>query len=55
TYKEEPWEGNPLLEGSGKGWNAERMHHVDLHRTGEKSWVASVDGWKRSTRIHFGY
>lgn len=55
TYKEEPWEGNPFLKGSGKGWNAQEMHHVDLHRTGKKRWMASVDGWRRSTRIHFGY
>lgn len=33
-----------LLEGSGHGWNANRMHHVDLHSSNNDGWMAAVDG-----------
>jgi hypothetical protein len=36
-------EAVPLLRGSGAGWNATAMHHLDLHRT-DDGWVAFVDG-----------
>jgi hypothetical protein len=36
----------PILAGSGNGWNAGGMHHVDLHYSDEtKMWNACVDGW----------
>lgn len=35
----------PVLSGSGSGWNADAMHHIDLHRHGE-GWVAFVDGYR---------
>lgn len=43
-YEEQPIAENPLLEPSGSGWNAHRMHHLDLHRTGPESWIGFTDG-----------
>lgn len=42
TYAESPL-AEPLLAGSGDGWNATAMHHVDLHHVDDE-WVAFVDG-----------
>jgi hypothetical protein len=44
-YEEEPIVENPILEGSGEGWNAEGMHHIDIHRLDKDRWIACVDGW----------
>ena len=33
----------PLVKATSKGWNAEAMHHVDFHQTGENEWIAVVD------------
>jgi hypothetical protein len=44
-YREKPYSGNPILEGSGKGWNKNGMHHIDAHMYDEKRWIACVDGW----------
>jgi hypothetical protein len=44
TYRERPALSGPLLEGSGEGWNAERMHHLDAHRLEDGTWIAAVDG-----------
>ena len=37
----------PLLHGSGTGWNADGMHHIDICLSGENSFLASVDGVQR--------
>jgi hypothetical protein len=42
TYAETMVE-TPVIEASGKGWNADGMHHVDAHRTGTGQWIAVVD------------
>ena len=42
TYKEEI--GTPLVKATSKGWNADAMHHVDLHQLGKDKWIAAVDG-----------
>lgn len=44
-YHERPLGDVPLLTGSGMGWNAGGMHHIDPHHLGEGQWVACVDGW----------
>jgi hypothetical protein len=44
-YRERPLGANPLLAGTGTGWNADGMHHLDAQRLPDGSWVASVDGW----------
>ena len=35
----------PWLEGSGHGWNADGMHHVDPVQLKDGTWIAAVDGW----------
>jgi hypothetical protein len=35
---------NPVLTGSGYGWNESGMHHIDPHLENGK-WIACVDGW----------
>jgi hypothetical protein len=42
SYKERMIEP-PLVKATSKGWNAEAMHHLDLHQTGEDKWIAVVD------------
>lgn len=34
----------PLLAGSGFGWNALGMHHMDAQPLGNGRWIAAVDG-----------
>ncbi len=34
---------SPLIKASSNGWNAEAMHHVDLHQIGRDKWIAVVD------------
>ena len=36
---------DPILTGSGTGWNASGMHHIDPHLMNDGRWVACVDGW----------
>jgi hypothetical protein len=33
----------PVVEASGKGWNADGMHHVDAQQTHTGQWIAVVD------------
>ena len=39
------------LSGTGEGWNAGGMHHIDLHELPDGTWVAAVDGWQTSRRF----
>lgn len=48
-YSEKPVSPEPLLAGSGQGWNAAGMHQVDLHKIGDK-WLAAVDGRNREDK-----
>lgn len=45
-YEERPVQEAPVLMPSGRGWNAQGMHHVDAHPTEDGRWVACVDGWR---------
>jgi hypothetical protein len=45
TYEERRVGPDPMLSKSGRGWNAEGMHHVDVHSTDDGRWLACVDGW----------
>ncbi len=38
---------SPVLAGSGDGWNAAQMHHIDAHRISSRHWIACVDGLAR--------
>jgi hypothetical protein len=49
-YVEVPVRGNPILAGSGAGWNEAGMHHVDAHELSPDRWIAAVDGWQRATK-----
>jgi hypothetical protein len=42
TYRETLVE-TPIIQKTSRGWNAEAMHHVDLHRVAENHWIAAVD------------
>jgi hypothetical protein len=44
TYSETESHYSPVLKGTGEGWNARRMHHVDPHMLEDDSWIACVDG-----------
>lgn len=39
--------GTPILQGTGFGWNAAGMHHIDAHPFANGTWIACVDGWCR--------
>lgn len=43
-YAEQPLTKNPLLAPDGSGWNACRMHQLDLFQTGTNSWIGFADG-----------
>ncbi len=45
NYREQELNKSPILEGSGSGWNASGMHHLDMHEVCEDKWLACVDGW----------
>lgn len=49
AYAEVGISQNPILKASGQGWNAEKMHHVDLHQIDEQTWMACVDGYGKKT------
>jgi hypothetical protein len=44
VYAERPASAQAVLAGTGTGWNASRMHHLDAHQLDNGSWVAAVDG-----------
>ena len=46
TYAERVMDPQPLLAGSGAGWNALGMHHLDPHRLPDGRWLACVDGFR---------
>lgn len=56
NYSEHEYAENPILIASGKGWNKDGMHHVDLMQQNDGSWLAVVDGfrWKSVINIRMG-
>ncbi len=52
-YEERELSASPILAASGMGWNADGMHHVDLHDAGDGRLLAYVDG-KRVARCFKG-
>ena len=50
TYMEKLVMEAPVVAGSGHGWNAKGMHHVDLHKIGGK-FIAAVDGESRKWKF----
>lgn len=57
SYVEKIVSEKPVVNMTGKGWNASGMHHVDLHKIGDK-WIAVVDGRNiqdsQSATLHSG-
>jgi hypothetical protein len=49
-YDEAEIDRQPILAGSGHGWNRSGMHHLDAHELDDGSWLACVDGWSKSVR-----
>ncbi len=43
SYVEKIASEKPLVNMTGKGWNSRGMHHIDMHKLGDK-WIAVVDG-----------
>ncbi len=43
-YKEKLVSPSPIIKGTGMGWNARGMHHIDLREMEPRRWVAAVDG-----------
>jgi hypothetical protein len=54
SYREELVHPEPLLTGSGKGWNAKRIHQLSPLQT-EGGFVAAVDGYGRSIKFGLSY
>lgn len=52
-YRERALDGNPILEGSGTGWNSEGMHQLSPVSMGGGRWIAAVDGKRRSDQYVF--
>ena len=48
-YCERLLSDRPVLEGSGQGWNAGGMHHIDALRMNRNRWIACVDGFQIQT------
>ena len=44
SYQEHEVPESPILTPSGNGWNSSGMHHADVHRLDDSSWIACVDG-----------
>jgi hypothetical protein len=45
SYAERESDKSPILTGSGAGWNATGMHHLDAHHLTKGEWLACVDGF----------
>ena len=45
-YEERTLSIAPVLDPSGRGWNAAGMHHIDAIERGPGDWLAAVDGWR---------
>jgi len=54
-YRETEIPESPILSGTGKGWNARRMHQVDAYQIENGRWMACVDGWDKVLQIGLKY
>lgn len=44
SYQERQVSALPIIRPSGRGWNRDKMHHIDAHQIAENEWIACVDG-----------
>jgi hypothetical protein len=54
-YVELEYEGNPILNAQGKGWNRHGMHHIDAHENSQGKWIAVVDGYRKQLSLRIEY
>jgi hypothetical protein len=52
-YAERAADRASKLTGSGRGWNASGMHHVDATAVSPTEWLAAVDGCRRGFMFGF--
>ena len=52
-YADRSVRAEPLLRGSGRGWNARGMHHVDAHEVAPGQWIACVDGFRKALMLGY--
>jgi hypothetical protein len=52
-YEERPAREEPILKPGDDGWNRNGMHQVDPHQVDANTWIACVDGWRRSWGLAF--
>jgi hypothetical protein len=55
NYSEIEYEKNPILKGSGKGWNSLQMHHIAIEEYDSDKYLLSVDGRTRKNKFGFQY
>ena len=41
------------MQGSGQGWNATGMHHLDAWQLDDGVWLAAVDGNHQEQRVNW--
>jgi hypothetical protein len=44
-YMERMLSKRPIIKGSGSGWNAQGMHHIELLSDKDNHYIVAVDGW----------
>jgi hypothetical protein len=54
SYAEKAYPKNPVLRGSGSGWNQVGMHQLDAHQS-SGGWIAAVDGHRFVTAFGWKY
>ena len=54
-YAERLVQDQPVVCGSGHGWNALGMHHVDVQPLTDGRWLACVDGHRKALRYGFSW
>ncbi len=52
-YAERLAQSAPILSGTGRGWNARGMHHVDAHELAPGQWIACVDGFRKTWMLGY--
>lgn len=55
SYRESEISLSPMLFGSGEGWNADWIHHIDPHQLDDSTWTACLDGGRNVLQIGLKY
>jgi hypothetical protein len=46
TYREKLAFDGPIVKASQRGWNSDRMHHLDALMVNPRRWLVAVDGYR---------